>query len=250
MREMNRKKIFAAAAAALVMFTACRSVNEPKTSETTTTTAEETTSVTTTDPFDDPNYDPYLDESYTAPTLYMGKEVENEEDLAIFKFRSEIPDGFEVRENGAEGIYYGNDKASIIIKAQNFKEEFDDLHKFADNGLANIVYSNMLFQSDTTYDDPIDTKVAGFDAVRYNYHITAYIFEYETDTAGEVVTDADGKPNTIGKDIYQELENRVYFFYSDEDVFYIICETPKEFKEEMDPVFDQFIESVSIAPKE
>ncbi|MBQ4487170.1 MAG: hypothetical protein II936_09225 [Oscillospiraceae bacterium] len=246
---MNRKTILAAMAAALVMFTACRSVSEPK--ETTVTTTEEiTTEITTTDPLDDPNFDPFLDETYTAPTLYMGKEVENEEDLAIFKFRSDIPEGFEVIENGAEGIYYGNDKASIIIKAQNFKEEFSDLHQFADNGLANIVYSNMLYQSDTTYDDPIDTKVAGFDAVRYNYHITAYIFEYETDTAGEVVTDTEGKPHTIGKNIYQELENRVYFFYSDEDVFYIICETPKEYKDEMAPVFDQFIESVSIAPKE
>ena len=73
---MNRKTILAAMAAALVMFTACRSVDQPN--ETTVTTTEETTTeITTTDPLDDPNFDPFLDETYTAPTLYMGKEVEN-----------------------------------------------------------------------------------------------------------------------------------------------------------------------------
>lgn len=183
-------------------------------------------------------------------SVYTGREVENEEDLAIFKFSAELPDGYEIAIDSAEGKQYLSPNGAIIVKAQNFKEEFQSLEIFADQGCAAIKMNNMLFQADTEFSEPVKTTVAGFDAIMYNYTITSYIFKYETDANGENVLDSDGNPIlTDEREIYGEFANRVYYFYSDEDVFYIICESQKDKAEIAAAEFDEFINSVKIEKK-
>ena len=194
---------------------------------------------------------PSSDEDYETISIYTGLEVENDEDLAIYKFSAEIPDGFEVSADSSEGKMYVNTElgAGIIVKAQNYKEEFQELSVFADQGCAAIKLNNMLYQADTEFSDPIETTVAGFDAIKYDYEITSYIFLYETDSEGEYVLDDDENPIiTDEKEVYAEYTDSVYYFYSDEDVFYIIFESPKENAEEAQPYFDEFLASVSIEP--
>lgn len=183
-------------------------------------------------------------------SIYTGSVVDNEEDLAIFKFAADVPDGFEAVIDSSEGKQYVNSEltASIIVKAQNYKDEFSELSIFADQGCAAIKLSNMLYQADTDFSDPVDTTVAGFDAIRYDYTVTAYIFLYETDENGENILDDEGNPIiTDEKEVLEEYSNRVYYFYSEEDVFYIICEVTKDKAEEAQPYFDEFISSVSVS---
>ncbi len=192
-----------------------------------------------------------LDSSDLTDTVYTGKEVENEEDLAIFKFNFEAPDGYEVIVDSSEGKYLYNEElgASITVKAQNYKEEFTDLATFADSACANLKLTNMLYQADTDFDDPIDTTVAGFDAVLYYYYVTAYIYTYETDENGDYVLDEDGNAIKTGdKEVYGEFSDCGYFFYSDEDVFYILCEAPKDTAEANFELVAQFIDSITITP--
>ncbi len=184
-------------------------------------------------------------------TVYTGKEVENEEDLAIFKFNCTVPEGYKTVVDGAEGKNYVSENgSSIIVKAQNYKEEFQELAVFADSGCASIKINNSFYQADTDFSDPVNTTVAGFDAIRYDYKVTAYIYMYEVDENGEFVFDEEGNAVPTGeKEIYGEYVNRVYYFYSDEDAFYIICESPKAVADEEAKIFDEFISSVSITKK-
>ena len=176
--------------------------------------------------------------------------VENEADLAIYKFNSTLPDGYETKIDNSEGKMYASPNGSIIVKAQNYKEEFQELSVFADQGCASIKLNNMMYQADTNFSDPQNTTVAGFDAIRYDYTVTAYIYEYETDSAGAQVTGDDGNPIiTDQKDVLGEYVNRVYYFYSDEDVFYVICESRKENSEAAAKEFDEFISGVTITKK-
>lgn len=181
-------------------------------------------------------------------SIYTGREVENEEDLAIFKLSAVPPEGYETVVDSAEGKLYVSPNGSITVKAQNFKEEFDTLEVFADRGCAAIKVSNMTYQADTEFSEPENTTVAGFDAIKRDYFVTAYIFLYETDANGEQVKDQDGNPIlTDEKNVYGEYVNRVYFFYSDEDAFYIVCESPKKTAEAAAKEFDEFIASVKIS---
>ncbi len=190
------------------------------------------------------------EEEEETVSVYTGKTVENEEDLAIFKFNCTLPDGYETKVDNAEGKMYASPNGSVMVKAQNFKEEFQSLEVFADQGCAALKLNNMMYQADTEFSDPEKTTVAGFDAIKYDYKITSYIFKYETDQAGEYVTGDDGNPViTDEKEIYGEYVNRVYYFYSDEDVFYIICESPKETADAAAKEFDEFISSVTISKK-
>lgn len=183
-------------------------------------------------------------------SIYTGKEVENEEDLAIFKFNAVLPDGYETVIDSAEGKQYISPNGLIVVKAQNYKEEFQELEVFADQGCASINISNMLHQADTEFSEPQKTTVGGFDAIKYDYYITAYQYEVETDAEGEIVTDENGAPITTDERfVIGEYVNRVYYFYSDEDAFYIICESPKVSSEKAAAEFDEFIGSISITKK-
>ncbi|MCI7767492.1 MAG: hypothetical protein MSJ26_05870 [Oscillospiraceae bacterium] len=238
------KKALAAIAAVCLLMTGCGKKSPEQTEETTSaakpdfsTAAAEETEI----------FDTEEDESIS---IYTGREVENEEDLAIFKFNCTPPEGFETAIDDKTGKQYVSPNGGIIVKAQNYKEEFQSLEVFADSGCASIKVSNMLYQSDTDFSEPIKTTVAGFDAIRYDYTVTSYIFPPVTDENGEYVLDEDGKyVLSEEKELYGEFVNRVYYFYSDEDAFYIICEAPKDSADAVQESFDQFIDSVTITKK-
>ena len=236
----NFKKTLAAAAAVSLILTGCGNSGNAEVSETTTaakpdfSTAAETEATAEGD-----------DETVS---IYTGKEVENEADLAIYKLSCTPPEGFETVADGSEGKQYSSPYGGIVVKAQNYKEEFQDLDVFADSGCASIKVNNMLYQADTEFSDPIKTTVAGFDAIRYDYTVTSYIFPPVTDAQGEYVTGDDGNyVLSEDKEVNGVFVDRVYYFYSDDDVFYIICEAKEDSAEEAGPVFDKFIESVTIS---
>lgn len=236
----NLKKTLAAAAAVSLILTGCGNSGNAEVSETTTaakpdfSTAAETEATAEGD-----------DETVS---IYTGKEVENEADLAIYKLSCTPPEGFETVADGSEGKQYSSPYGGIVVKAQNYKEEFQDLDVFADSGCASIKVNNMLYQADTEFSDPIKTTVAGFDAIRYDYTVTSYIFPPVTDADGGYVTGDDGNyVLSEDKEVNGVFVDRVYYFYSDEDVFYIICESNEDSAEEAGPVFDKFIESVTIS---
>lgn len=236
----NLKKTLAAAAAVSLILTGCGNSGNAEVSETTTaakpdfSTAAETEATAEGD-----------DETVS---IYTGKEVENEADLAIYKLSCTPPEGFETVADGSEGKQYSSPYGGIVVKAQNYKEEFQDLDVFADSGCASIKVNNMLYQADTEFSDPIKTTVAGFDAIRYDYTVTSYIFPPVTDADGGYVTGDDGNyVLSEDKEVNGVYVDRVYYFYSDEDVFYIICEAKEDSAEEAAAAFDQFIESVSIS---
>jgi len=240
----STKKITAAVFALGLLMTGCGSNNASEVAETSATTAA-SPAFSITSAGESPESD-----SEEEETIYTGKAVENEEDLAIYKFNCVLPDGYETKIDSSEGKMYASENGSVMVKAQNYKEEFQELSVFADQGCASIKMNNMMYQSDTEFSEPQDTTVAGFDAIRYDYTVTAYIYEYETDSEGTQVTDDDGNPIlTDKKDVYGEYVNRVYYFYSDEDVFYIICESKKESSEAAAKEFDEFISGVTISKK-
>ena len=240
------KKALAAVAAVCLIMTGCGKGGED-TAETTEAAKPDFSSVSA-------DVDSSEDIGFGAEeetvSFYTGKEVENEEDLAIFKFNCDLPDGFETVIDNAQGKQYSSPFGGIVVKAQNYKEEFQDLEIFADQGCASIKVNNMLYQADTEFSEPIKTTVAGFDAIRYDYTVTSYIFPPVTDENGEYVMDENGQyVLSEDKEINGEYVDRVYYFYSDEDVFYIICEAKKENAEAAQADFDEFIESVTISKK-
>lgn len=180
-------------------------------------------------------------------SVYTGKEVANEDELAIFKISFDLPDGWEAAIDNAEGKQFLSEKGGVVVKAQNFKEEFQDLAVFADQGCAGIKMNNMLFQADTDFSDPVNTTVAGFDAIRYDYTVTAYQFEFEVDEEGAQIIDENGDRIVKSKNVIGEFSDRVYYFYSDEDVFYIICEASKENAVAAAADFDAIISSAKIS---
>lgn len=239
MKKNKIKNILAIVFSVCMLFTACGKSSDGANIETSVTSAQSG------DAF---NVD--MGDDDLAETIYTGKTVENEADLAIFKFNATLPAGYETVIDSKDGKQYASPNGSIIVKAQNFKEEFQELEVFADQGCAGIKLNNMLYQADTFFSEPVKTTVAGFDAIRYDYTITAYVFKYEVDANGEYILDDDGNPIiTDEKEVFGEYVNRVYYFYSDEDVFYIICESPKDSAEAASKEFDEFINSITITKK-
>lgn len=236
------KKILAAAAAVCLIMTGCGKNKDEEVTETTTAAKPDFSSVTADNS--------EIDTEEETFSIYTGKEVENKEDLAIFKFNYTLPEGYETVIENEEGKQFASPVGGIVVKAQNFKDEFQDLEVFADSGCASIKVSNMLYQADTEFSEPIKTTVAGFDAIRYDYTVTSYIYPPVTDANGEYVLDENGKyVLSEEREINGEYVDRVYYFYSDEDVFYVICESTKENAEAAQADFDKFIESVSISKK-
>lgn len=236
----NLKKAMAAAAAACLILTGCGKNSTAEETSETTAAKPDFSSAAETEAIDGDNGE--------TVSIYTGKEVENEADLAIFKFNCTPPEGFETAIDNSEGKQYTSPYGGIIVKAQNYKDEFQALDVFADSGCASIKINNMLYQADTEFSDPIKTTVAGFDAIRYDYTVTAYIFPPVTDADGGYVTGDDGNyVLSEDKEVNGVYVDRVYYFYSDEDVFYIICEASEDSAEEAAVAFDSFIESVSIS---
>lgn len=183
-------------------------------------------------------------ETTTAPeeteeiTFSTVTDVENEVDRAIYKAQITLPEGWSIVENSKDGKFYASNLANLSIQAQNFgaDAELSPLETLADSAAASIVMQNMFYQADTDFGEPQETTVAGVPAIRYDYTVTAYIF------------DVDDEGNKTGsKSVFAEYQDRLYVLYYGTDAYCLRFETAKDSYELVSPQFDEMIESFSVA---
>lgn len=242
--KINKKKITAAVIAVIAAasaLTGCAGSDSTETSDTEGSSSLEQGSYTTAD------VQALLEnasETTTAPeeteevTFSTVTDVENEVDRAIYKTQIELPEGWAIVENSKDGKYYASMIASLTIQAQNYgaDAELTSLDTLADSVAASIVMQNMFRQADTKFGEPQQTTVAGVPAVRYDYTVTAYMFE----------VDDEGK-KTDKKTVIGEYKDRLYVLYYGTDAYCLQFEAPKDKYDEVSPEFDAMIESFSIA---
>ncbi len=177
------------------------------------------------------------DETYSAASFATATDVENEADRAIYKTSLTLPEGWQIVEDSDQGKIYMGNNAQLKIQAVNYGKdaELTDLDEFADTVAANIVVNNVYLKADTEFGDPVHTTVAGNDAVRYDYVVSAYFFE----------TDDEG--NTVGdKQLYDTYPGRIYVFYNDTDGYFLQFESDSKNIDEANKDFDAIIESFAI----
>ncbi len=181
--------------------------------------------------------DQAADETYSAASFATATDVENEADRAIYKTSLTLPEGWQIVEDSNQGKVYLGNNAQLKIQAVNYGKdaELADLDEFADTVAANIVVNNVYLKADTEFGDPVHTTVAGNDAVRYDYVVSAYFFE----------KDAEG--NTVGdKQLYDTYPGRIYVFYNDTDGYFLQFESDSKHIDEANKDFDAIIESFKI----
>lgn len=158
---------------------------------------------------------------------------------AINKFTvpEELPGGYRVYVKSQEdqGIVYLNDISQIVVRAANYKEDFAELAKYADSGCASIKLNNMLDHCDTDFEAPVNTKIAGFDAIYYDYLVTANEFIKENED------DEEGVKSPVAW-----YKSRIYYFYSDNDVYYLMFETERDNWEKAVGDLESFVELITI----
>lgn len=158
---------------------------------------------------------------------------------AINKFTvpEELPGDYRVYVKSQEdqGIVYLNDISQIVVRAANYKENFTDLATYADSGCASIKINNMLDHCDTDFEAPVNTKIAGFDAIYYDYLVTANEFVRENEN------DEEGVKTPVAW-----YKSRIYYFYSDNDVYYLMFETEQDNWEKAVGDLEAFVELITI----
>ncbi|MGN0690917.1 MAG: hypothetical protein ACI4K7_01030 [Oscillospiraceae bacterium] len=165
-------------------------------------------------------------------------DVENEVDRAIYKTQITLPEGWHIVEDSKDGKFYASDLANLSIQAENFgpDAELSPLETLADSAAASIVIQNMYYQADTDFGEPQQTTVAGQPAIRYDYTVTAYIF------------DVDDEGNKTGeKSVFAEYVDRLYVLYYGTDAYCLRFEVAKESYDLVADEFDRLIESFSVA---
>ncbi len=183
------------------------------------------------------------------PVLETGtRPLEEGDDYAINKINNtspedSLPGGYKLQDYTEEqqGKLFVNGKAKIIIRAYNYKEDLQELSAWADNACAVQRLSNIMKNfSDTMFSEPENTKVLGFDAIKYNYTLVNYGFsESETDEKGEKLKIPLGTYKGIA-----------YFFYSDQDAYSIMFDTAEADWEEQSKLFEEFIDDLEITKTE
>lgn len=177
-------------------------------------------------------------EDIESVTLATVTDVENEADRAIYKASVTVPEGWALLQDTDMGKLYASANASLKIQATNFgaDAELNDLDTMADGAAASISISNMYYQADTEFGDPVHCTVAGQDTVRYDYTVTAYIFT------------VDDEGNKTGeKEVAAVYKDRLYALYNGTDAYYLMFETAESDYDRMSPVFDEMVESFTIA---
>lgn len=237
---MKKKKILCiAAAAAVLTLSGCG--NKP--SETVTESSNESTEYTTADISSllenggDTGTSASAEDGESA-TFATVTDVENEADRAIYKASVTVPEGWALLQDTNMGKLYASSNASLKIQAANYgaDAELTDLDTMAEGAAASISISNMYYQADTEFGDPVHCTVAGQDAVRYDYTVTAYIFT------------VDDEGNKTGeKEVAAVYKDRLYALYNGTDSYYLMFETGEADYERVSPVFDEMVESFTIA---
>lgn len=234
--KKNIRRIIAAAAA-LAMCAALTACGGKDGTEAESTASSESTSASENAANgEDVNMDEALSDTATWAST---TDVENEVDRAIYKAQVVLPDGWQLLQDTNEGKLYSSAIAMLTIQANNFgaDAELQDLAVFADSAAASIKMNNMFQSADTEFGDPQDATVAGLPAVRYDYTVTSYIYDY----------DDDGNRIDDSKQVYGVFSDRLYVLYSGTDAYVIRLECRKDDLSEAEADFDSIIEGFSIA---
>lgn len=181
-------------------------------------------------------------------------DVENEVDRAIYKASVAVPEGWALLQDTDMGKLYASSNASLKIQAYNYGSdaELADLDTMAEGAATSISIRNMYYQADTDFSDPVHCTVAGQDAVRYDYTVTAYIFidNEETQTDNEETQTGEGEveeKKEREKEVLAVYKDRLYALYNGTDSYYLMFETREEDYDKMSPVFDEMVENFTIA---
>lgn len=160
---------------------------------------------------------------------------------AINKFKVDpLPANYQLAAKSQEnqGMVFVNGVSKITVMAVNYKEDLQDLATYADSACAALKLNNMLYQSDTDFSEPQNTKIAGFDAITYDFTIT------QNDV--EETVDENGKKEVVSKTPIAWYKSRIYFFYSDKDAYYALFETTKDDWDSTIGGFEEFMANVTI----
>ncbi len=218
------KKAMALAAAlciAVTMLSACSNNNDDNVEEVTTTT--EATS----------------DMIGTEGEIQTTRPVAEGDVYAINKFKVDpIPAGYQLalKSQEQQGMIYVNGVSKITVMAANYKEDFNTLAEYAETACATLKLTNMLYQTDTEFSTPENATVAGFDAVKYDFDLTV----------NDVTEEGEGENTEVIKTPVEWYKSRAYFFYSDEDAYYVIFETEKDDWDANIGGFEEFMANVVI----
>lgn len=166
----------------------------------------------------------------------------NEGDVyAINKFKVDpLPANYQLAAKSLEnqGMVFVNGVSKITVMAINYKEDLQDLATYADSACAALKLNNMLYQSDTEFTEPQNTKIAGFDAVTYDFTITRNEVEERVNEKGN--------KEVVSKTPIEWYKSRIYFFYSDKDAYYALFECQKDDWDSTIGGFEEFMANVTI----
>jgi hypothetical protein len=191
---------------------------------------------------------------------YSGQlELKEGDKYAITKLSGDIPAVFDQSHEDDFVRLYANAYSKIEISGANYKENYAELETFADNMAANIEMNRRTMSmssgiaQDFTYEKPVETKAAGFDAILYNYAVVVSRYLYILDEDGNFTYDDDGRiiveKDAQGKEKKEPvdyLRGQAYFFASDRDVFYVVFESKRDEWDTYYPEFQKFFESITI----
>ncbi len=169
------------------------------------------------------------------PTMEGVRPVEEGDVLAINKFKVDpLPANYQLASSSQEyqGQLYVNGVSKITVMACNYKEDFQSLEISAESAAASFKMNNMLYASDTEFEEPVYTKVAGFDAISRDFLVTVNEFK-----------EVDGKEVKTPAAWYK---SRLVYFFSDEDVFYCVFETTKDDWDSTIGGFEEFVANIQI----
>ena len=170
-----------------------------------------------------------LDLGEDRPTQATTREVAEGDVHAIYKLSGQPTEDFSLAYSDEMITAYLNGVAKIEIFGANYKEDYTDLASYADTACANLKFQNMTLACDTEFEEPVNTKIAGFDAIYYDYLVIANEFD-------------DNKE----KHEIARHKARIVFFYSDEDVYYINVQSLEDTWDENLPKFEAFLDSIVI----
>ena len=175
----------------------------------------------------------------TLPEMHAVRPVQEGDVPAINKFVVDpLPANYELVQESAEyqGRLYLNGVSKITVMACNYKEDFQELEVAAESACASLKMNNMLFQSDTDFEEPVETTVDGFRAISRDFTITQNEFVKENPDE-----EGDGVKTPVAW-----YKSRIVYFYSDKDVFYCIFETAKDDWDSAIVGFEEFIANIKI----
>ncbi|MBQ5319875.1 MAG: hypothetical protein J6K17_12340 [Oscillospiraceae bacterium] len=129
----------------------------------------------------------------------------------------------------AQGKLYMNGGSKVIIRAQNYNEDMQDMTTWADNACAMMRIANFTSACDTVFAEPQQVKVCGYDAIMYDYDVIQYEFIDNT-TKQQIDT----------------FKGRNYYFYSDKDAYVIMFDTNDETYEEQLKNFEEFVDDLQV----